>query len=162
MSGLDQVPTYQSINLLLVYFGSVDLSFLDACNCVGLTRLVIIENHLPHQHHQLMQVLPWLQHKVTRVAGHWHKHIHILTRLKEEEEENEVSVGTVLQRSKHISISEQILTWLWSNFCHNELCQGLLTTNYKLLLTLLICHTTATLIPCSEGTTTNNYLPVIV
>lgn len=54
MSGLDQVPTYQSINLLLVYFGSVDLSFLDACNCVGLTRLVIIENHLPHQHHQLM------------------------------------------------------------------------------------------------------------
>lgn len=76
----------QHINhLLLVYFGSVDLSFLDACGCVGLTRLVIIEDHLPHQHHQLMQVLPWLQHKVTRVAGPWHKHIDTLTRLKDED-----------------------------------------------------------------------------
>ena len=72
---------YNILNhLLLVYFGSVDLSLLNLCNCDGL--LVIVEHHLPHQHHQFMQVLPWLQHKVTRVAGRWHKHIHILTRLK--------------------------------------------------------------------------------
>lgn len=78
----------QHINhLLLVYFGSVDLSFLNVCGCGGLQRLVIEEDHLPHQHHQLMQVLPRLQHKVTRVAGCWHKHIHILTRLKEEKKE---------------------------------------------------------------------------
>lgn len=91
------LSTIRYINhLLLVYFGSVDLSFLNVRGCVGLPRLVIVEDHLPHQHHQLMQVLPRLQHKVTRVAGHWHKHIHILTRLKEEEEENEVYVTTRL------------------------------------------------------------------
>lgn len=77
-------------HLLLVYFGSVDLSFLDVCGGVGLPRLVIIEDHLSHQHHQLVQILPLLKHKVTRVAGHWHKHINALTRLKDkEEEENE-------------------------------------------------------------------------
>lgn len=69
-------------HLLLVYSGSVDLSFLNVNGCTGLPRTVIIEDHLPHQHHQLMQILPQLQHKVSRVAGHWHKHIHILTRLK--------------------------------------------------------------------------------
>lgn len=78
-------------HLLLVYFGSVDLSFLDVCGGVGLPRLVIIEDHLSHQHHQLVQILPLLQHKVTRVAGHWHKHINALTRLKDKEEENEVN-----------------------------------------------------------------------
>ena len=73
--------------LLLVYFGSVDVSFLNVFGCGGLQHLVIVEHHLPHQHHQLMQVLPLLQHKVTRVAGSWHKHIYILTRLKVEEKE---------------------------------------------------------------------------
>lgn len=76
-------------HLLLVYLGSADLSLLDVWGRVGLPCLVIIEDHLAHQHHQLMQVLPQLQHKVTRVAGHWHKHIHILTRLKGDREEKE-------------------------------------------------------------------------
>lgn len=72
-------------HLLLVYFPSVDLSFLDALGRVGVQRLVIIEHHLPHQHHQFMQVLPWLQHKVTRVTCNWDEHIHVLTRLKEKQ-----------------------------------------------------------------------------
>lgn len=78
-------------HLLLVYFGSVDLSFLDMCASVVLPHPVIIKDHFSHQHHQLMQILPLLQHEVPGVAGHWHKHIHVLSRLKDEEEEEESS-----------------------------------------------------------------------
>lgn len=80
------------VDLLFVYFGSIDVPFLDGGGWVGLPCLVVIKHHLPHQHHQLMQVMPSLQHKVTRVACHWYEHIYILTRLKEEDKENDFLV----------------------------------------------------------------------
>ena len=71
------------IHSLFVYFGSADHSFLEVYGAgTGPPGLVIIEDHLIHQNHQLREILPSLQHKVSRVAGHWHEHIRALTRLK--------------------------------------------------------------------------------
>lgn len=79
-------------DLLLVYFGSVHLSFLDAHSSAGILCLVVVKNHFSHQHHQLMQILPELDHKVSGVACHWHKNIHILTRLEREEDDGEADL----------------------------------------------------------------------
>ncbi|MEQ2188337.1 hypothetical protein GOODEAATRI_013899 [Goodea atripinnis] len=46
------------------------MSFLDVCCCACISALVIEKDHFSHQHHQLMEVLPRLYHKVTWVASH--------------------------------------------------------------------------------------------
>ncbi|TNN50485.1 hypothetical protein EYF80_039295 [Liparis tanakae] len=41
-------------------------------------HLIVVENHLPHQHHQLVHVSPGLQHKVARMARHRHVDVHVV------------------------------------------------------------------------------------
>lgn len=74
--------------LLLVKFGSVDVSFLDVHYRARISALVVVKDHFSPQHLKFMEVLPRLYHKVTRVASHRHKDIHVLTRLKRKKGDN--------------------------------------------------------------------------
>ena len=70
--------------LLVVYFGGVDMLFVEQWDGGGGLALVVVQHHLPHQHHQLVQVLPGLHHKVAGVTRDRDEHIHVLTRLEGE------------------------------------------------------------------------------
>lgn len=62
-------------DLLILHFGSVHLVSLH--RYVALLRHTVVQDHLLHQHLQLMDLLPRLDDKMARVTGHGHIHIHV-------------------------------------------------------------------------------------
>lgn len=68
-------PLRAFLNSLVLHFSHINLILFDAE--WFLLGFIVVQDHLSHQHHQLIHIPPRLQHKVAWMTRHRHVHVQV-------------------------------------------------------------------------------------